>query len=65
MIGMYIIGTPEADDCNKRMIAHSMISNKHYSVSEECKRWCEYGVITSTRSVNMSLTWNKDLSCTK
>ena len=28
---MCMIGTPEAGDCNKRMLAHSMIGNVHYS----------------------------------
>ena len=28
---MCMIGTPEADDCNKRMLAHSMIGNAHYN----------------------------------
>ena len=34
---------PEADDCNKRMLAHSMIGNVYYSLEEECKRLCEIG----------------------
>ena len=39
---MCMFGTPEADNCNKRMMTHSMISNVHYSFADECKRLCEY-----------------------
>ena len=28
---MCMVGTPETDDCNKRMWAHSMIGNAHYN----------------------------------
>ena len=38
---LYVIGTPEVDDCSKRIMAHSMIGNVHYSVAEECKILCE------------------------
>ena len=37
-----MIGTPEVDDCSKRIIEDSMINNAHYSFAEECKRLCEY-----------------------
>ena len=37
-----MVGTPEADDCNKRMLAHSMIGNAHYSSAKEYKRL--YGI---------------------
>ena len=36
-----MIGTPEVDDCSKRIKVHLMISNVHYSFAEECKRLCE------------------------
>ena len=38
---IYMIGTPEADNCSKRIKAHSMIGNAHYSFVEECKMLCE------------------------
>ena len=36
-----MVGTPEADDCNKRMLAHPMIGNAHYGFAEEYKRLCK------------------------
>ena len=36
-----MVGTSEADDCNKRILDHSMIGNAHYSFAEEFKRLCE------------------------
>ena len=38
---MCMIGTPEVDDCIKRIKAHSMIGNTYYSCEEECKRLCK------------------------
>ena len=35
----------EVDECSKRMMAHSMIGNAHYSVAEKCKRLCPCIVI--------------------
>jgi len=35
-----MVGTSEANDCSKRILDHSMISNAHYSFAEECKRLC-------------------------
>ena len=37
---MCMIGIPEVDDCSKRMKAHSIIDNAHYSFAEECKKLC-------------------------
>ena len=37
---MCMVGNPQADDCNKRMLPHSMIGNAHHSFAEECKRLC-------------------------
>ena len=39
---MFIIGTPESNDCNKRIAVHFVVQNSHYSFVEECKRLCEY-----------------------
>ena len=38
---MCMIGTPEVDECSKRMKAHSMKGNEYSSFAEECKRLCE------------------------
>ena len=38
---MCIIGTPEADDCSKKMMTHSMIGNEHYRFAEDCNMLCE------------------------
>ena len=38
---MCMIGTPEVDNCSKRIKAHSMIGNAHYSFVQEFKRLCE------------------------
>ena len=38
---MCMIGTPEVDDCSKRIKSHSMIDNARYIFAEECKRLCE------------------------
>ena len=35
-----MVGTSEANNCNNRVLSHSMIGNAHYSFAEEFKRLC-------------------------
>ena len=34
--------SPEADDCNKIIVANFLIKNSHYSFVEKCKRICKH-----------------------
>ena len=41
---MCIIGTPEVDECKKRIGLHYMIKNSYCSFASECNGLCEYNV---------------------